>query len=228
MSVLSYNELNSEANSLFSADDVLILQSKEHREWMFSIEITEDSKYLIVYIVRDTSRVIDCPMIVLDIFSNAFEQQNLLWITEFDANNIGPDMKWNKIFDEFEGEYDVYVYSSLPLLILSFCISITNNGPLLYIRTNSGAPQYKIVTVDTSKGNEVKELIPETDATLSSSISVNKDYFAIIYKRDVSFCYSGSWDLSHYSSGQGRDLYLFPGRGENISRRRGLRGCCQP
>jgi len=228
MFVPSHNELNSEANSLFSADDVLILQSKEHREWMFSIEITEDSKYLIVYIVRDTSRVIDCLMIVLDIFSNAFEQQNLLWITEFDTNNIGPDLKWNKIFDEFEGEYDVYVYFYFPLLILSFAISITNKGPLLYVRTNSGAPQYKIVTVDISKGNEVKELIPETDATLSSSISVNKDYFAIIYKRDVSFCYSGSWDLSHYSSGQGRDLYLFPGRGENISRRRGLRGCCQP
>lgn len=62
---------------------------------------------------------------------------------------------------------------------------ITNKGSLFYIRTNSSAPQYKVVTIDVAHGNQMKDLIPENEAFLSSIISVNKDYFALTYKRNV-------------------------------------------
>lgn len=66
------------------------------------------------------------------------------------------------------------------------CTSITNKSSLFYIRTDESAPQYKVITVDVAKDNEIKDLIPESKAFLSSIISVNKDYFAIVYKRNVS------------------------------------------
>lgn len=40
-------------------------------------------------------------------------QQNLLWIANFDENNIGPNIKWIKVVDEFVSEYTVYVFNHL-------------------------------------------------------------------------------------------------------------------
>ncbi|KAF8898147.1 prolyl oligopeptidase [Gymnopilus junonius] len=133
------------------SDDILVYQDKEHREWMFSIDVTDDGKYILLYILKDSSR------------------QNLLWIADFEPEKIGPNIKWKKVFDEYRAEYEV----------------ITNKGSLFYIRTDESAPQYKVITVDVAKNNEIKDLIPESKAFLSSIISVNKEYFAIVYKRNV-------------------------------------------
>lgn len=37
--------------------DILIHQDREHREWMFNLDLTEDGKYLVLYTSKDTSRV---------------------------------------------------------------------------------------------------------------------------------------------------------------------------
>ncbi|KAF8169488.1 prolyl oligopeptidase [Pholiota molesta] len=133
------------------SEDVLIYQDKENPEYMFHVEISEDEQYIFLYILKDSSR------------------QNLLRVAKFDPNNIGPDIKWNKIADEWGAEYD----------------AITTKGTLVYLRTNHDAPQYKVITVDVSKNNKIEELIPESDAYLSSILSVNRDYFAVVYKRNV-------------------------------------------
>ncbi|KAJ3496917.1 hypothetical protein NLJ89_g10419 [Agrocybe chaxingu] len=133
------------------AEDVLVYQDKENREWMFSIEITEDDRYLILYLLKDSAR------------------QNLLWIADYDANNIGTNIGWRKVVNKFEAEYD----------------PVANKGSVFYIRTNKLAPQYKVITIDIAKGNETRDLIPESEAYLSSVLCVNKDYFAITYKRNV-------------------------------------------
>jgi prolyl oligopeptidase len=64
---------------------------------------------------------------------------------------------------------------------------ITNHGPLLYVQTNLDAPQHKVVTVDLSKEEiEIRDFIPEVkDAKLVQVNCVNKEYFVVIYKRDV-------------------------------------------
>jgi hypothetical protein len=43
--------------SVSLAEDVLIYQDKVNRDWMFSVEITEDGKYLCFYVMKDSSRV---------------------------------------------------------------------------------------------------------------------------------------------------------------------------
>ena len=79
----------------------------------------------------------------------------------------------------------MYLNASFTVICLIPHRRLTNKGSLFYIRTNLSAPQYKVVTIDVANGNQMKDLIPESDAFLSRVISVNKDYFALIYKRNV-------------------------------------------
>ena len=88
------------------AEDILVYQDRENPQWMFSVGVTEDGKYLVMYISKDCSRVryILLPIPLLMSF-----QQNLLWIANFDKNIIGPNIKWIKLVDKFESSYTVYV-----------------------------------------------------------------------------------------------------------------------
>ncbi|KJA14253.1 hypothetical protein HYPSUDRAFT_150630 [Hypholoma sublateritium FD-334 SS-4] len=148
-------------------EDILVFKDEENPERMFHVEVTEDGKHIFLYILKDSSR------------------QNLLWQAEFDPDNIGLDIKWNRIVEEWGAEYD----------------AITSKGSVLYLRTNHSAPQYKVITVDVSKNNAVNELIPESDAFMSSILSVNKDYFAVVYKRNVK-----------------DELYIYDASGKEIER----------
>lgn len=71
---------------------------------------------------------------------------------------------------------------------LMFSDSLANNGTKLYIRTNEGAPQYKVYTLDLAdETRERIDVIPEDkDAHLDDITAVNGDRFAVIYKRNVS------------------------------------------
>ncbi|KAF9004715.1 prolyl oligopeptidase [Cyathus striatus] len=135
-------------------DDILVHKDPKHPEWMFSMDVTEDGRYLIMYTMKDSSR------------------KNLLWVADLKKNNIGREIQWIKLFDEYEAEYDI----------------ISNEGPLFYIKTNKSAPQYKVITVDFIEGGEVKELdlIPEDENAYLAHINcVDRDKFAVVYKRNV-------------------------------------------
>ncbi|KAG6856360.1 hypothetical protein H0H87_005269 [Tephrocybe sp. NHM501043] len=135
------------------SEDILVHSDKTNPEWMFSVEITKDSNYLALYTAKDTSR------------------KNLMWIADLKENEIGPNMKWRKVVDEFESEYHI----------------IANEGPILYLRTNADAPQYKVITIDLSKDKPVfADLIPEDKgANLADVDFVNGDTFLVVYKRNV-------------------------------------------
>jgi hypothetical protein len=49
------------------------------------------------------------------------------------------------------------------------------------------APQHKVITIDLSKDEpEIRDFIPEVkDAKLVQIKCVNKEYFVVIYKRNV-------------------------------------------
>nr|QIM40772.1 prolyl oligopeptidase [Amanita molliuscula] len=98
-------------------------------------------------------------------------KQNLLWVAEFDKDGIKPEIPWRKVINEYVADYLV----------------ITNHGPLIYVKTNLNAPQYKVVTIDLSTGEpEIRDFIPEQkDAKLTQVKCVNKEYFVTIYKRNV-------------------------------------------
>jgi prolyl oligopeptidase family protein len=38
-------------------DDILVYQDKENPQWMFSVDVAEDGKYLVMYISKDCSKV---------------------------------------------------------------------------------------------------------------------------------------------------------------------------
>lgn len=65
---------------------------------------------------------------------------------------------------------------------------ITNHGSLIYVQTNLNAPRYKVITMDLSTGEpEIRDFIPELeDAKLAQVKCINKEYFVVIYKRNVS------------------------------------------
>ncbi|KAF9457998.1 prolyl oligopeptidase [Collybia nuda] len=135
------------------SEDLLIMSDKENPTWMWSVDITEDGRYIILYTMKDSSK------------------KNLLWIADLEKNEIGPNIKWNKIQDAFDAEFHI----------------ISNDGPLLYIKTNLDAPQHKIITMDLTEDKpQPKDFILEDkEANLVEIRRVNKDQFGIIYKRNV-------------------------------------------
>lgn len=64
---------------------------------------------------------------------------------------------------------------------------MTNDGSLLYVKTDADAPQHKVITIDLSSEKPVIcDLIPEDKkANLVDINCVNQDYFAAVYKRNV-------------------------------------------
>jgi len=79
------------------AEDILVVKDDENPEWMWSADISEvDGRYLILYINKDTDR------------------KNKLWIADLANNEIGPDMKWDKVVDDFDAAHEM-------LVTLSFC-----------------------------------------------------------------------------------------------------------
>ncbi|KAG6331834.1 hypothetical protein ID866_7256 [Astraeus odoratus] len=136
------------------SEDILVMKDAEHPDWMWEASISElDGRYLYLSVVRDTAR------------------KNLLWVSDLQENEIGQNMKWVKLIDEYDAEYTV----------------IANDGTKLYILTNENAPQYKVITIDLADPkHEHRDLIPEQkDAFLDDVTAVGKDYFAVVYKRNV-------------------------------------------
>lgn len=136
------------------SQDTLVMKDAEHPEWMWGASVSEvDGRYLFLDIVQDTGK------------------KNMLWVADLQENEIGQNMKWDKIVNEFESEYTV----------------IANDGTKLYLRTNENAPQYQVITIDLADpSRQHKVLIPEAkDAYLDDVTAVGDDKLAVVYKRNV-------------------------------------------
>lgn len=108
------------------SDDVLVYRNTDQPEYMFSTDITDDGKYLILDTYRDTA------------------PSALTWVTEVSKLDLSSreamsKIEWKKIVDKFGAQYS--------------CIA--NDDSKLYFMTNDKAPRYKLVTYDLSKPDEV-------------------------------------------------------------------------
>jgi Prolyl oligopeptidase, N-terminal beta-propeller domain. len=128
-------------------------------------------------------------------------------------------MKWHKLCNEFDAEYEMYVVAFSHFLASShFRFRISNDRTKFYIRTNHSAPQYKIITVDLAdQKREFVDLVPENkDAHLASVVPVDKDKFAVVYKRNVRCLLSNHINslqtMDTHTIGEGRDLRLLKHR----------------
>ncbi|KAF8499303.1 prolyl oligopeptidase [Gautieria morchelliformis] len=136
------------------SDDVVIAEDLEHREYMYGAEVSEvDGRYLMLYARRDTS------------------QKNKLWIADLTKNEIGPNIKWNKVIDEFDAAYEY----------------ICNDGTKFYLTTDKDAPMERVVQLDLADPQLVMQNFIHEDkgAHLESISAVDNDKFVVVYKRNV-------------------------------------------
>ena len=88
----------------------MVIKDAENREWMWGTSISElDGRYLFLSVYRDTARVciFFLRLIVSFTWTGGRAQKNLLWVADLQENEIGPNIKWEKLVDQFEAEYDV-------------------------------------------------------------------------------------------------------------------------
>ncbi|KAG8840264.1 hypothetical protein FRB91_006361, partial [Serendipita sp. 411] len=134
------------------SEDVLVWKDDENPEWLFGAQATEDGKYIALYTHKDTSR------------------KNKLWITELAQNDIGLNMNWVKLIDNYEAEYSI----------------LGNDGPVLYLQTNKDSPRDKVVSVDISQNPPVfKDVIPEDPEATLVSASLVGGHLVVVYSRNV-------------------------------------------
>jgi hypothetical protein len=97
-------------------------------------------------------------------------------------------MVWDKIIDEFEAKYELYVTSTFWLYrTMTLNDRITIERTMLYFRTSMNASNFKLITIDMADhARGTRDLLPEDpDALLAEARAVNNDYFAVVYKRNV-------------------------------------------
>ncbi|CAE6472035.1 unnamed protein product [Rhizoctonia solani] len=120
-------------------------------------------------------------------------RQNLLWVTDLEdpSNPIGLEMKWTKLINEWEASYSV----------------LANDGPRFYIKTNKDAPNYRVMTIDISNDERVKNqsftpfIDEDPKAPIEQIKPINQDTWAVVYSRDVK-----------------DELYLFNKEGKQVKR----------
>lgn len=136
------------------SEDIVVMKDDKNPEWMWSADVSEiDGKYLYLYTSKDTSRT------------------NLLWVADLEKEEVSSNMKWDKLFNEFDADYGI----------------LANDGTKFYIRTNKDADQYKISTIDLADSKRaLKDLIPEDkSAHLDSAKFIDGDKLVVVFKRDV-------------------------------------------
>ena len=83
-------------------------KNDEHRDWIYDIDVTNDGKFLVLTTwtgsshVRTSFRLYNCS-------ERPLNQHNLFWIAEFDAENIGLNINWIRLVDEFKANYHLCV-----------------------------------------------------------------------------------------------------------------------
>lgn len=136
------------------AEDILVWKDDENPEWLFGTQVTksDDGKYLALYISKDTAR------------------QHKLWIADLTQNDIGPDIKWIKLVDDFEADFTI----------------LGNDGTKFYLQTTKDAPRDKVVSVNIADSKPTfVDVIPEDPEANIESAVIAGDHFIVTYTRNV-------------------------------------------
>lgn len=139
-------------------EDVLVYQEKEEtkKDWGFGGGVTEDGNYLVINVSQGT------------------DPKNRVYIKSIKpAGNTSSalgDGHVTKLLDEFDASYEY----------------VGNDGPLFYFNTNLNAPRGKVIAININhpERSNWKELIPQSDSTLTGVGMVGDNFFAN-YLRDA-------------------------------------------
>ncbi|EGG24459.1 prolyl oligopeptidase [Cavenderia fasciculata] len=140
------------------SQDILIYESKEHSQYMFSVEFTTDYKYLVIYTSRDCN-----PEVNLSVITNWESVINDKTSTSFEEI---------KLVTDFNASYNL----------------IHSVDDMFYLTTNLDAPLNRLIYFQLPKQSgqplEIKSLVGQaTDNLESVTSSSNKFYLS--YLKDV-------------------------------------------
>lgn len=144
------------------AEDILCWRDPENPKYMFGAEVTDDGKYILLYIDEScevVNKVYYCNISTLPKGLESFRE----------TNNLLPFVK---LIDKFEARYH----------------AIANDDTEFTFLTNKDSPKYKLVRVDLNEPTAWTEILKESDKdVLESAIAVNGNQVLVSYLRDVKY-----------------------------------------
>jgi len=126
------------------SDDLLIHEQKDQPDWLFSAQVSDDGRYLVISVARST------------------EPKNLVLFRDLAKKHA--DAKTETLLGAWDASYQF----------------LGNTKDVFYFLTDSDAPRYRIIAVDTRHPDKAhwKELVPQGAETLQSASIVNHSFIA--------------------------------------------------
>jgi prolyl oligopeptidase len=137
------------------SQDVLVYHRPDHKDWSFNGHVTDDGRYLIIHISEGSSP------------KNRIAYLDL---APFGRDPKGSAANVKELLMAQDAEYDF----------------VDNEGPVFFFKTDNAAPRGRLIAVDTRRPGPAnwRQLIPESDATLTR-VSLVGDRFFADYLKDA-------------------------------------------
>lgn len=128
------------------AADQLVYERPDQKEWGFGAVVTDDGRYLIIYVTRGTFR--QNGIFYKDLHGKDLHGKDL-------CNDESPVIE---LFNRFDAAYDF----------------IGNDGARFYFRTDLDAPLSRVIAVDIHQPEQWQEILPESSDSLRN-VNLLKD-----------------------------------------------------
>ena len=128
------------------AEDPLVYERKDHKDWNFNGQVSEDGRFLIINVSQGT------------------DPKNRIFYKDLEK----PDAAVVELLNKQDAAYDF----------------LGCEGNVFWFKTDLGAPRGRIVTVDVTKPEEIKTLVPEAPDKLEDTQVVG-DKFIASYLKDA-------------------------------------------
>ncbi|KAJ6708660.1 PROLYL ENDOPEPTIDASE [Salix koriyanagi] len=155
-----YHELYYHFLGTNQCEDILCWKDLENPKYVFGAGVTDDGKYLLLYIGESCDPVNKVYYCDMSAFYDALEGCK-------GGNSLLP---FTKLIDNFDAQYHV----------------IANDSTSFTFLTNKDAPKYKIARVDLKEPSNWIDVIPESEKdVLESACAVDDDKMIVSYLSDV-------------------------------------------
>ncbi|KDP36852.1 hypothetical protein JCGZ_08143 [Jatropha curcas] len=156
-----YHELYYHFLGTDQSEDILCWKDPENPKYMFSAGVTEDGKYLLLYIEESCDPVNKIYYCDMSIFPEG--------LGGFSGNGLLPFLK---LVDNFDAQYH----------------AIANDDTSFTFLTNKDAPKYKLVRVDLKEPSIWTDVVSEAEKdVLESARAVNGNQMILSYLSDVKY-----------------------------------------
>ncbi|KAJ6684672.1 PROLYL OLIGOPEPTIDASE FAMILY PROTEIN [Salix purpurea] len=157
-----YHELYYHFVGTDQAEDILCWRDPENPKYMFGAGVTDDGKYLLLYITESCDPVNKVYYCDMSAFSDGLE--GFRGRTDL--------LPFVKLIDNFDAQYQ----------------HIANDDTEFTFLANKDAPKYKVVRVDLKDPGSWIDVVPESEKdVLESACAVNGDKMIVSYLRDVKY-----------------------------------------